>query len=90
MCLMIMMIYEATWGHQRPAKQKNTGHPDLSVGGSRGLFGGFLAEADLFLNSNQRFEGVPSLSSLARVLALAYCSISFVCDLHESLQDRRG
>ena len=32
----------------------------------------------------------PSLSSLALVLAFAYCSTSFVCDLHASLQDRRG
>ena len=30
----------------------------------------------------------PSLSSLALVLALAYCSISFVFALHAPLQDR--
>ena len=34
-------------------------------------------------------DRAPSLSSLALVLAFAYCSTLFVCDLHASLQDRR-
>ena len=52
------------------------------IGGGRLRGGGVEACIDV--------DRAPSLSSLALVLALAYYSISFVCDLHASLQDRRG